>query len=82
MAKVGSFFNEAKYELAIRAWEEMLKAYPNCSDAYLNMAYAQKELNQDPTKMLALFRKSLAADAFYTPEEKKEILDGVAKEEW
>jgi len=76
------FFNEAKYELAIRAWEEMLKAYPNCSDAYLNMAYAQKELNQDPTKMLALFRKSLAADAFYTPEEKKEILDGVAKEEW
>jgi predicted alpha/beta superfamily hydrolase len=76
------FYNDGKYELAIRAWEEMLKAYPKCSDAVLNMAFAQKELNQDTAIMLALFKKSLATDAFYTLEEKEEILEEVAKENW
>ncbi len=76
------FFGEGEYELAIKAWEEMLKAYPNYSDGYVNIAYAMKELGQDTTEMLELFKANLASSAFYSESEKKEYLKELANEQW
>lgn len=76
------FFGEGEYELAIKAWKEMLKAYPNYSDGYVNIAYAMKELGQDTTEMLELFKTNLASSAFYSADEKEEYLKELAKESW
>lgn len=76
------FYNEAKYELAIRAWEEMIKAYPSFSDGYLNMAYAMKELGQDTTKMLQQFKENLKTSTFYSEAEKAQLLIELGLEQW
>lgn len=71
------FFNEGLYEKAISAWEIMLGEYPNYSEGYLYIIYAQQELKQDITGTLQKLKESLKRTAFYSDEEIKEILEEI-----
>lgn len=66
------FFNENEYAHAIQAWEKMLEEYPNFSEAYLYIIYAQQELHQDYTETLKKLKISLATTQFYT---EKDLID-------
>lgn len=71
------FFNEGLYEKAISAWEIMLEEYPNYSEGYLYIIYAQQELKHDITVTLEKLKENLKSTAFYSDEEIKEILEEI-----
>ncbi len=71
------FFNEGAYQKAIDAWEILLEAYPNFSEGYLYILYAQQELGLTITSTLAQLKKSLASTTFYSAAELQEIWDEI-----
>ena len=73
------FYGEEQYENAIKAWEILLEAYPNFSEAYLYIIEAQKILKVDYSKTVKQLRESLKTTTFYSKEEKKEIEDELDK---
>lgn len=73
------FYGEEQYENAIKAWEILLEAYPNFTEAYLYIIDAQKILKVDYSKTVKRLRESLKTTSFYSKEEKKEIEDELEK---
>lgn len=69
-----AFYGTENYQHAIDAWEVLLQNYPGFSEAYLYIAFARKELNLDFQPYVDKFRDNLKHTAFYTEEEKKELL--------
>lgn len=69
-----AFYNDKKYDLAIIAWQEMLKYYPNYSEGFLNIAKCEKKLNQSTTATLKLFKESLASSTFLDAKQKEGLL--------
>ena len=67
------FYNEKEYEKAIEAWELLIKSYPNFSEGYLYIIDAQIQLNQDFSKTIKEFNKSIANSDIYSEKEKKEL---------
>lgn len=74
-----SFFNEKEYEKAIEAWKLMMKSYPNFSEGYIYMIYAQVELNQDTSETIDKFNSSIANSEIYAEAEKKELIKEVER---
>ncbi|PQJ82821.1 alpha/beta hydrolase-fold protein [Polaribacter glomeratus] len=68
------FFNDKQFEKAIVVWEILLNEYPNFSEGFLNIIWAQEELNLDTKTTLKKLIKSLNNSEFYSESEKKEIL--------
>lgn len=68
------FYNEGAYQLAIEAWQKLLIYYPNFAEAYLYIIDAQQKLKLDTAKTAQQFLSSYANSAFYTKEEKAELL--------
>lgn len=67
------FYNENQFEKAIEAWQILMDGYPNLSEGYLYMIYAQIQLNQNYSNTVQKFKNSLAHSNLYTEEEKKEM---------
>lgn len=68
------FYNDKQYEKAITIWEILLTEYPNYSEGYLNIIWAQEELKLDTKQTKEKLIKNLNQSEFYTNSEKKEIL--------
>lgn len=68
------FYNEGALQLAIEAWQQLLVYYPNFAEAHLYILDAQQKLKLDTAKTEQLFLSSYANSAFYTAEEKSELL--------
>lgn len=73
------FYGEEQYENAIKAWEILLKSYPNFSEGYMYIIEAQKLLKVDYSKTVLKLKESLKSSTFYTNEEKKEIENELEK---
>lgn len=67
------FFNEKQYEMAIEAWEIMMKSYPNFSEGYLNIINAQIQLKQDYSETARRFYESIEGSQIYSEEEKEAL---------
>lgn len=69
-------YGENEFDLAIAAWQQLVKYYPNFSEAYLSMIDADLQksgtINQQLKKQ---FLSSLEKSTLYTDEEKQELLD-------
>jgi predicted alpha/beta superfamily hydrolase len=68
------FYNDKQYQKAITIWEILLTEYPNYSEGYLNILWAQEELKLDTKQTKERLIKNLKQSEFYTNSEKKEIL--------
>lgn len=68
------FYNDKQYQKAITIWEILLTEYPNYSEGYLNIIWAQEELKLDTKQTKEKLMKNLNQSEFYTNSEKKEIL--------
>jgi tetratricopeptide (TPR) repeat protein len=73
------YYGEEQYENAIKAWEILLKSYPNFSEGYMYIIEAQKLLKVDYSKNVLKLKESLKSSTFYTNEEKKEIENELEK---
>lgn len=71
------FYNEKEYEKAIEAWQLLMKYYPNFSEGYLYIMYAQVQLNEDISKTIKKFNLSLAKSNMYSKKEKNELVEEV-----
>jgi len=69
-----SFYTEGEFEKAIEAWSLLLSYYPDFSEAYLSIAYAEKDLGRPVAATLTEFQKKLSSDTFYTADEKLEMM--------
>lgn len=68
------FYNKKDYENAIEAWEVLMMSYPNFSEGYLYIVGAKILLNEDITKTIERFNKSLAKSELYSEKEKKDLI--------
>lgn len=68
------FYGEKEYDKAIEAWRLLLNSYPNLSEGYLYIIDAQVQLQQDASKTIEEFNRSLARSEIYTDQEKKELI--------
>jgi predicted alpha/beta superfamily hydrolase len=68
------FYNDKEYEKAIEIWEILLTEYPNYSEGYLNIIWAQEELKLDTKQTKERLINNLKQSEFYSNSEKKEIL--------
>lgn len=70
------FYNNARYVDAIAAWEIMMEAYPNFSEGYLYMLDARMQLGHPEAyeMLIKRFYDSIAGSAFYSEEEKQELI--------
>jgi len=68
------FYSIENYEKAIEAWEQTLKYYPNFAEAYLFIMDCEMKLKRDTSATKNKFETSLLKSAFYTEEERKELL--------
>lgn len=72
------FYNEKEYEKAIDAWKLMLKSYPNFSEEYLYILYAQIELKQDTSETIEKFHQSLDKKTeIYSETERDELIQEI-----
>lgn len=69
------FYNEGEFELAISAWQEMLRCYPNFSVGYLFISYAEQELGRNSEATIKSLRASLKTSEIYSDEEKAELMN-------
>ncbi len=69
------FYNEKQYEKAIEAWRILMDSYPNFSEGYLYIIYAQIQLNSDYSQTFDKFKESLSKSNIYTEREKIELLE-------
>ncbi|UKN00978.1 hypothetical protein K6119_14680 [Paracrocinitomix mangrovi] len=67
------FYNEKEYEKAIKAWEILMKVYPNFSEGYLYIIYAEKELGRDSKTTIDLFKKSMTLTKIYSKPDYYEL---------
>lgn len=70
------YYNKENYEAAIVAWEIMMASYPNFSEGFLYILDAQMQLKreEDYADSIKRFRTSISGSAFYTEEEKAELI--------
>lgn len=68
------FYNEARYQEAIMAWNEVVKYYPSYSEVYLSIANSQKKLGQPTSATIKQLKESLATSAFFDAKQKEELL--------
>ena len=68
------FYNDKEYQKAIEIWEILLTEYPNYSEGYLNIIWAQEELKLDTKQTKERLINNLKQSEFYSNSEKKEIL--------
>ena len=73
------YYNENKFEKAIKAWEIMMQYYPSLSEGYMYIINAKTQLNQDTAEMTKLFHESLNNSQLYTEEEKLELKEEFEK---
>ena len=66
-------YNEKKYIEAISNWKEILKLYPQFSEAYLGIISSEKGLGKSLKETSLLFSKGLLESAFYTEAQKIEL---------
>ena len=69
------FYGEGQYDNAIKAWEALLKSYPNFSEGYLYILDAQKQLKmtKNYSDTIDRFNASIASSNFYSEKEKDEL---------
>lgn len=67
-------YNEGLFFDAIKAWDLLLNYYPNFSEALLYILDSVIRLDHDPSQAFDRLVKSLELSAFYTDDEKAEIL--------
>jgi len=68
------YFNDARYEDAITAWETMVTAYPPFLEGHLYIAEAERRLGRYPEQRLKRFMGGIITSQFYTEDEKAELL--------
>jgi tetratricopeptide (TPR) repeat protein len=73
------FYNEGKFEMAIAAWREMMMSYPNFSEGFLYIVYAEQELGRNTEQSEKFLRNSLEKSQIYSDDEKAEILNEIEK---
>ena len=68
------YFNDARYEDAITAWETMVAAYPPFLEGHLYMAEAERRLGRNPEQRLKKFMGGIITSQYYTEDEKAALL--------
>jgi len=68
------YFNDARYEDAITAWENMVAAYPPFLEGHLYIAEAERRLGRYPEQRLKKFMGGIITSQYYTEDEKAELL--------
>lgn len=67
------FYNREEYKSAIKAWQLLLRYYPNYAEAHLYIIYAKQKLGLDIEKSIQNLRAAMANSVIFTDEEKEEI---------
>jgi hypothetical protein len=65
--------------MAIAAWREMMMSYPNFSEGFLYIVYAEQELGRNTEQSEKFLRNSLEKSQIYSDDEKAEILNEIEK---
>ena len=68
------YYNKQDYVNALAAFRELVKVYPNFSQAYLSIAKCQKALKQPAEQTMREFKASLQQSSMYTPGQKADLL--------
>ncbi len=68
------FYNNSSYDLAIQAWQILLKYYPNFSEGHLYIMDAEQKLKRPTKASEASFLTSIKNSTFYTEAEKIELM--------
>lgn len=68
------FYSEGQFESAIKAWELLMKKYPNFSEGHLYIIDAQMQLKQDTSLSIEKFNSSLLMSTIYSEDEKAELI--------
>lgn len=68
------YFNDARYQDAIVAWETMVRAYPPFLEGHLYIAEAERRLGRYPEQRLKRFMAGIITSQFYTEDEKASLL--------
>jgi len=70
-----ALYNAGNFEQSIEAWQLLLRYYPHFSEAYLSIAYAQKDLQQPIDSTLRLFEENLHSSHFYSDSEQLDLME-------